>query len=232
MKIEILYSDKCNGFEETKKLIQEAMMSFGIREEILFVNSDSGERAEYAGSPTVLIDGEDIEPAPPSKSDKDGCRKYEDGKSYPPLYMIESAILRAIRPKKILFMCVHNSARSILAEGIARHLAPPDVEILSAGSNPGGVRSDALKVLSEIGIKTDGLYSKSVNDIDPKGVDAVITLCAEEVCPLFPGKVVKLHWGLRDPSSETEPEKRLIAFRKTRDELFRRLSLVFRRKQD
>ncbi|MCX7944285.1 MAG: arsenate reductase ArsC [Deltaproteobacteria bacterium] len=230
MRIEILYSPGCLGLEETKSLIKETMLSLGINGELLCINTDIDKRSYYKGSPTILVDGEDIDPLSPEKPNKDGCRIYENGNPYPPRYMIEAAILRALKPKKILFMCVHNSVRSILAEGIARHLAPADVEILSAGSNPGGVKNDALKVLSEIGISTVGLYSKSVYDIDTKGVDCVITLCEEEACPLFLGSAIKLHWGLKDPSTEPDLSKRLNAFRKTRDELYKRISLLFREK--
>ncbi len=226
MRIELIYSEECSGFEETKKLIEEVKSVFGINEQITVVKTN--DIKTLSGSPAVLIDGEDIEPASGRRvSGKQ--RIYEQDNQFPPRYMVEAAFLRAAKPKKILFMCVHNSARSILAEGIARHLAPSDVEILSAGSNPGGVKSEVLKVLSEIGINTAGLYSKSVQDIDSKGIDAVITLCAEEVCPVFLGKAIRLHWGLSDPSSEVDAGKRLDAFRKTRDELIKRISLIFRR---
>ena len=82
--------------------------------------------------------------------------------------------------------CVANSARSQMAEGIARSLAPTDVKISSAGSAPSKVNSLAVRVLAEIGIDATGQRSKSVNDIPPDDVDAVITLCAEEVCPSRP----------------------------------------------
>lgn len=229
MKIEINYLSHCRGFEETKSLVEDVKSVFGVNDEIIITKLDEQKAVlRSEGSPSVLIDGEDIEPGSMQRL-AGNQRIYEGDNPFPPRYMVESAMLRAIKPKKILFMCVHNSARSILAEGIARHLAPSDIEILSAGSNPGGVKSEAIKVLSEIGISTAGLYSKSVQDIDSKGIDAVITLCSEEVCPVFLGKAIRIHWGLNDPSSENDAEKRLVAFRKTRDELIKRLSLIFRK---
>lgn len=142
--------------------------------------------------------------------------------------MLEAAILHALRPRHILFLCVQNSARSQLAEGIARFLAPPGVTISSAGSSPAFVRPQAIEVLREIGIDISGHRSKAIEEIDAATVDAVVTLCAEEVCPLFLGEAVRLHWALPDPAKAPgDNEARLSAFRATRDELFRRLKLVF-----
>ena len=142
--------------------------------------------------------------------------------------MIESAILRALRPRHILFLCVANSARSQMAEGIARSLAPPGVIVSSAGSSPASVRPEAIHVLREIGIDISGHRSKGLDSIDAGSVDAVITLCAEEICPAFPGKARRLHWGLPDPAAGTGTEEaRLNAFRSARDELLRRLKVLF-----
>ena len=142
--------------------------------------------------------------------------------------MLEAALLRARRPRGILFLCVQNSARSQLAEGIARFLAPPATAVFSAGSAPAFVRPQAIAVLGEIGIDISGHRSKAVAEIDPAAVDTVVTLCDEEACPVFLGDVVRLHWGLPDPAKAAGDEAaRLDAFRATRDELFRRLKLVF-----
>src|SRR4051794_8114435 len=97
---------------------------------------------------------------------------------------------------KILFMCVANSARSQLAEGLAKSLFP-GAEIESAGSHPGKLNPYAVMVMSEIGIDISKQYSKSVDDLSPKlivGLDYLITLCAEEVCPIMVSKAKKLHW--------------------------------------
>jgi N-acetylglutamate synthase-like GNAT family acetyltransferase len=86
----------------------------------------------------------------------------------------------------------------------------------------------ALEALAEIGIDISGHRSKSVNDIPPDDVDAIITLCAEEVCPVFLGKALRVHWGLRDPAGTGRDEaEQLQAFRDVRDELRRRLARVF-----
>lgn len=130
--------------------------------------------------------------------------------------------------KGILFLCVANSARSQIAEGLARALAPPGVTVWSAGSQPTSVRHEAVAVLQEIGIDISGHHSKHVATIAPAGVDTVITLCAEEECPLFLGEATRLHWGLPDPAAAAgPPEERLAAFRSTRDEIRRRLEALF-----
>jgi arsenate reductase len=111
-----------------------------------------------------------------------------------------------------------------MAEGIARSLAPREMKIWSAGSMPTGVRPEAIAVLREIGIDISQHHSKAVADIPASEVDTVITLCAEEECPLFLGNARRLHWGLPDPSAaQGSEEARLDAFRKTRDELNRRI---------
>ena len=140
----------------------------------------------------------------------------------------EAETLRHRRPRHILFLCVANSARSQIAEGIARSLAPPGVKVSSAGSVPAPVRPPAIRVLEEIGIDISGHRSKGMDSIDAGSVDAVITLCAEEVCPVFPGKPVRIHWGLPDPAGVTGTEEaRLNAFRSVRDELLSRLKVFF-----
>jgi len=124
-----------------------------------------------------------------------------------------------------LFLCVANSARSQMAEGIARAMLPPDVKVWSAGSRPTSVRPEAIAVLAEIGIDISGHRSKAVAEIPAAEVDTVVTLCGEEECPLFLGQATRLHWGLPDPAAATGSEaERLTAFRRVRDELRARIA--------
>jgi arsenate reductase len=129
--------------------------------------------------------------------------------------------------KGILFMCVANSARSQMAEGVARSMAPPGIKVWSAGSRPTSVRPEAIAVLKEIGVDISHHRSKTVDEIPAAEVDTVITLCGEEECPVFLGQVTRLHWGLPDPAAVpgTE-EERLNAFRGVRDELSRRIEAL------
>ncbi len=145
-------------------------------------------------------------------------------------WQTEAEELRRLAPKHILFLCVANSARSQMAEGIARSLAPAGIRVSSAGSKPSRVTPLAIRALDEIGIDIRSHQSKSVDSIPPEGVEAVITLCAEEVCPLFLGKARRIHWGLPDPAGAgSNDEEQLEAFRRVRDELRHRLAIVFGR---
>ncbi len=131
--------------------------------------------------------------------------------------------------RHVLFLCVANSARSQMAEGIARDLAPVGVRVSSAGSEPAMVRPQAVAALAEIGIDISGQYSKGVDNV-ARPVDAVVTLCAEEVCPAWLGDAHRVHWSLPDPAAAVgSPQEQLNAFREVRDELRRRLAVLFGR---
>jgi arsenate reductase len=130
--------------------------------------------------------------------------------------------------QSILFLCVANSARSQMAEGLARQLFP-GLRIQSAGSRPSQVNPYAIEVLAERGIDASTHTSKYVQDIDPATVDLFITLCAEEVCPVFLGKAERLHWPIPDPASEDPsltPEEMRARFRTGRDEIQRQLEAL------
>ncbi len=128
---------------------------------------------------------------------------------------------------KLLFLCVANSARSQIAEGLARPVLGPDVLVQSAGSRPSRINPLAIEVMREIGIPLAGQWSKSVDTIDPASVDLVVTLCAEEVCPIFLSRATRIHWPIEDPDRSNESlreEERLQHFRRARDEIRARLT--------
>ncbi len=129
--------------------------------------------------------------------------------------------------KRILFLCVANSARSQMAEGLARQILGADYSIQSAGSKPSFVHPLAIQALAERGIATDLHSSKSVQDIDLSQIDLVITLCAEEICPVVSGPLQRMHWPLSDPAAPAESEAaQLDNFRKIRDQIAGRLELL------
>ena len=133
--------------------------------------------------------------------------------------------IRALEPRHLLFVCAANSARSQLAEGIARSLAGPGVRISSAGSQGTSVHPLAIEALAEVGIDASGHTSKGLEAIDTGDVDVAVALC--DVCPPLPG-VERVHWPLPDPmGGARSAEEALEGFRRTRDELFRRLRVVF-----
>lgn len=129
----------------------------------------------------------------------------------------------------ILFLCVANSARSQMAEGLARRLFGDRVRVQSAGSVPSRVNPWAIAAMSELDVDLTTHTSKSVETIDPASVDVVITLCAEEVCPVFYAAVTRMHWPLQDPDRKHEDlddEARLGHFRVARDQIAGRLAVL------
>ncbi len=118
----------------------------------------------------------------------------------------------------MLFLCVHNSARSQMAEGILRHLAGDRYEVASAGSRPTSVHPLAVEVLAERGVDISGQKSKDVREFLGQEFDIVITLCGDDApgsCPFFPGRVQE-HVPFPDPAAQGTPE----AFRLVRDDLW------------
>jgi len=131
--------------------------------------------------------------------------------------------------KTILFLCVANSARSQMAEGLARKIFGKRNAVQSAGSEPSQVNPYAIEVMRELGVDLSTHHSKSVQTIDPASVGTVITLCAEEVCPVFLGKVRRLHWPIQDPASKDSAlprEEMLTRFRTARDQIQGRLEVL------
>lgn len=114
----------------------------------------------------------------------------------------------------ILFLCTGNSCRSILAEAVFNHLAPIGWRAMSAGSHPTGqVRPRSLALLAREGIPTEGLHSKSWDNL-PVTPDIVITVCsgaAGETCPAYLGPVLRAHWGVDDPAHATGTDEEIDA---------------------
>lgn len=134
--------------------------------------------------------------------------------------------MSGLRFDSLLFLCVANSARSQMAEGLARALFGDAVRVQSAGSSPTQVNPLAIAAMRELGIDLSTHTSKSVLTIDPDSADLVITLCSDEVCPVFFGRAARLHWPLQDPDrsrEELDDEQRLHHFRVARDQIRARL---------
>jgi protein-tyrosine-phosphatase len=139
-------------------------------------------------------------------------------------------------PINVLFLCTHNSARSILAEALLNHIGKGRFKAYSAGSSPRENQLPnpiGLEVLKSAGIATDGLHSKSWDDFakeDAPQMNLVITVCdnaAGEVCPYWPGQPATAHWGYEDPSAIAGDDvQKREAFRQTLHALRRRLELL------
>jgi arsenate reductase len=129
------------------------------------------------------------------------------------------------RPR-VLVLCTHNSARSQMAEGLLRALAPDRFDVASAGTEATRVHPLAIRAMDELGIDLRGHRSKTVDRLLAEPWDYVITVCdgANERCPLFPGRATRLHWSFEDPSAATGSEdERLAVFRRVRDAIAARL---------
>ncbi len=139
-------------------------------------------------------------------------------------------------PLNVLFLCTHNSARSILAEATLNHIGRGRFKAFSAGSSPRENQQPnplGLQVLQSVGIDTTGLRSKSWDEFagsDAPQMNLIITVCdnaAGEVCPVWPGHPATAHWGYADPSeAQGTEEQRLEAFRQTLHAIRRRLDLL------
>ena len=137
------------------------------------------------------------------------------------------------RPYNILFLCTHNSARSILAECVMNRLGAGKFKAYSAGSQPSGrVHPYALDLLKRLNYDTSNLRSKSWEEFSKPGapqLDFVFTVCddaANEVCPVWPGQPMTAHWGLADPSrAEGNEAERRFAFADTHRMLNQRISI-------
>ena len=138
--------------------------------------------------------------------------------------------LMARPPMRVLFLCIHNSSRSQIAEAFARALAPAGVSVMSAGTEPKGVHPRAAEVMKETGIDVSAQRSKHLNDVPWKECDTVVTLCgeAEESCPTLAGDVRRVHWPLPDPSA-VQGSGQLAAFREVRDEIRWRVASLWPR---
>jgi arsenate reductase len=140
------------------------------------------------------------------------------------------------KPLNVLFLCTHNSARSILAEALLNHMGQGRFRAYSAGSSPRENQQPhplGLQVLEQAGVTTSGLHSKSWDvfaGADAPQMDLIITVCdnaAGEVCPVWPGHPATAHWGYPDPSEGDKSEAdKLVAFRHTLHAIQQRLSLL------
>jgi phosphate transport system protein len=135
------------------------------------------------------------------------------------------------KPHGVLFLCVHNAARSQMAEAWARKVFPVGVRIWSAGSRPADrVDPRTVLVMREVGIDISGARPQGVAEVPIGDVDTVVTLCAEEQCPTLPGELHREAWGLPDPTAASGNDEAVLeGLRATRDEIRRRVEDLMRR---
>ena len=127
---------------------------------------------------------------------------------------------------RVLFLCTHNSARSLLAEALLRQMSHGQLEIESAGTQPTGVHPSTLQVLQERGIDGSQLRSKHLDTLRGQTFDYVVTVCdrVREACPTWPAESECLHWSLPDPvAQQGSEEERYQAFEDIAQQLTTRI---------
>jgi arsenate reductase (thioredoxin) len=130
-------------------------------------------------------------------------------------------------PRRMLFLCIHNSCRSQMAEGLMRAAAGDRVEAASAGLEAASVHPLAIRVMAELGVDISRQRSKTLAEFEGQPFDTVVTTCdeAQEACPRWPGKARMLHWGFPDPAAaQGTEEERLDVFRSVRDAIRERIA--------
>ncbi|MFN3712795.1 MAG: VOC family protein [Alcanivoracaceae bacterium] len=129
--------------------------------------------------------------------------------------------------KGILFLCAANSSRSQIAEGLARQILGPGVKVSSAGSMPSRLNPHAVAAMGDIGVDISQHWAKSIDEVDIDGIDLVVTLCADEICPVLPGKVKRLHWPVADPAGQPiDGEDIATRFAVARDQIRARIKVL------
>jgi arsenate reductase len=235
-RIEFLFTPDCPHAKMAEQAMRDVARRLAPHAELACIVVETAEAAVhlgFPGSPTIRIDGEDLEGPnvpPPALA----CRRYAGQDGVPPRWLLEARLLRALGLKHLLFLCVANSARSQMAEGIARSLALDRIRVSSAGSEPSRVNPYAVRALAEIGIDASGHRSRGTDDVAAAvecgampPVDGVITLCAEEVCPVWLGGT-RVHWPHADPASAGGSDAEILeSFRAVRDELDFKLRALF-----
>lgn len=233
MGVRLLSFEGCPSAAPADELLRRVLREEGAPEaeieKVEVPDAETARRYRFLGSPSVQIDGLDIEESRRADPPAFGCRIYrtEDGESgVPPEEMIRAAVRRAVGPKmKVLFLCTGNSCRSQMAEGFARALKRDRIEAYSAGIETHGLDPLAVRVMAEAGVDISGHRSRLVDEVKDVGLDHVITVCdrAHESCPLFPGSAKVIHKGFDDPPRLAKDakieEEALEHYRRVRDEI-------------
>ena len=153
---------------------------------------------------------------------------------HPALSSTDTTLQKAVAPlpdtpKRVLFLCTENSARSQMAEALMRHLSEGKVEAFSAGSHPTGIHPSALRVLARLGADTSQLRPKHFDEFRGQSFDRIITLCDRvlEVCPTFPGDPERIHWSFPNPAArEGTEDEQYHAFEQVGLQLTTRIRLL------
>ncbi|MCL4457511.1 MAG: arsenate reductase ArsC [Nitrospirae bacterium] len=228
MNIELLYIKDCPNFKPARRLIHDIIRSFGkpislgmkLRK-IEIKDSNDAEKYLFPFSPTVRINGEDIEPET-AKTTGLACRIYRNGTGLPDRDVLKCKIAKAAGLKTILFVCTANAVRSQMAEAIVNHFLHNEWIAFSAGIMPMEVRKGVAEVMKEIGIDISMNRAKHIDLFKDCAFDRVITLCsdADRLCINYPVHDERDRIIFHDPVSTYGFRfGHVSALRKLRDEI-------------
>ncbi len=224
MDINLLYIKGCPNFRDARRLIHDTLKSLGIKtplKKIEIKSDDEAKKHSFPGSPTIGINGEDIEPETAGITGMI-CRIYSNGTGLPDREVLKCKIAKASGFKTVLFLCTGNAVRSQIAEAVVNHFLKGAWAAFSAGIMPMAVNPDVIAVMKEIGIDVSGSRSKHVDLFKNCRFDRVITLCsdADRLCISYPVHDEKDRIIFHDPLSSYGfrfGSKKL--YRKLRDEI-------------
>jgi arsenate reductase len=232
VNVRLLVVEGCPGAAASAELLGRVLADEGLAPEfetVVIEDAAAAERERFIGSPSITLDGLDIEEARRADQSAFTCRMYSEGNTQsgvPPEAMVRDAVRRALATKtRVLFLCTGNSCRSQMAEGWARALKGDVLEAHSAGVETHGLNPRAVAVMTEAGVDISQQRSKHVDELKDVEFDFVVTVCdrAHESCPLFPGRTRVVHVGFDDPPRLAEgaasEEEALAQYRRVRDEI-------------
>lgn len=203
LRIELVYPPNCPNLKKTRDLLRETLQDLGLKispGEAELSESTLAEERPIPGSPTIRINGRDLEPRSGGSSDS-GCFITSPNTGTPEGPLLKFKIARAAELKTVLFICTGNAVRSQMAEGLVNHFLKGRWAAFSAGLMPAGINPLVVQVLKEIGIDASRQPAKHLDLFNGCDFDLVITLCSEadRMCTFYPAYGRRVHLPYTDP---------------------------------
>ncbi len=228
MRLELLYTPGCPNLQKVRDLLREILHSLGLNlspREIEVSDPGQAEAEAFPGSPTIRLDGQDLEPES-ARTVASGCRIYKTGTGVPDGQLLKFKIAQAAGLKTVLFICTGNAVRSQMAEALVNHFLKGRWAAFSAGFLPAGISPLVVKALKEIGIDAARQPTKHLDLFTGLTFDRVITLCsdADRMCAFYPAYGNRVHLPYTDPLTlSTFGVGWKSLFRKLREDMKKRL---------
>jgi arsenate reductase len=203
MRLELLYTPGCPNLQKVRVLLRETIQSLGLNlspREMEISGPVKGEEEAFPGSPTIRLDGQDLEPES-ARNVASGDRLYKTGTGVPEGQLLKFKIAQAAGLKTALFICTGNAVRSQMAEALVNHFLKGRWAAFSAGFLPAGISPLVVRALKEIGIDAARQPTKHLDLFNGLPFDRVITLCsdADRMCTFYPAYGNRVHLPYTDP---------------------------------